>query len=92
LSENTREVVPSTTKYITATGKQALILLQSASTVIPVPLIREAIEVAIRIIEICEVCKIPHSEGCEMAHNIFVVRMYLPSRKRSKSCKIGYAI
>ena len=38
-SENLQEDIPTTAKYITATGKQALILLQSAASLIPVPLI-----------------------------------------------------
>ena len=57
-SENSREVIPTTAKYITATGKQALTLLQSAASLIPVPLIKEAIGVALKIIELCEVCTI----------------------------------
>ena len=93
LSENnTREVVPPTAKYITATGKQGLILLQSAATVIPVPLIQEAIKVAIRIIEVCEVCIIPSRRGCKDDSQYIVVRMYLPSSKKSKICRIGFAI
>ena len=44
--------------YITATGKQALTLLQSAASLIPVPLIKEAIGIALNIIELCEVCTI----------------------------------
>jgi hypothetical protein len=57
--ETPREVVPTTTKYITATGKQTLVLLKSAATLIPIPLIQEAIGAALKIIEVCEVCKIP---------------------------------
>jgi hypothetical protein len=55
LSEKPDEVVPTTTNYITATGKQALLLLQSAGALIPVPMIQDAIGVALKIIEICEV-------------------------------------
>jgi hypothetical protein len=55
LSEKPQEVVPTTTNYITATGKQALLLLQSAGALIPVPMIQDAIGVALKIIEICEV-------------------------------------
>ena len=55
LSENSRRAVPTTTDYITATGKEVLIVLQSAAEVIPVPLLQEAIAVALKIIEICEV-------------------------------------
>jgi hypothetical protein len=55
LSQNTRAVVPSTTQYIMVTGKQALALLQTAATVTPVPLLQDAIEIARKIIEICEV-------------------------------------
>jgi hypothetical protein len=60
LSENTRAVVPTTTQYIVATGKQALALLQSAASVIPVPLLQDAIGVAMKIIGICEVRGILH--------------------------------
>ena len=56
--ENSPEVVPTTTKYITASGKQVLTLLQSAAAVIPVPMLKEAIGVAIKIIEVCEVREI----------------------------------
>ena len=66
LPEKPRKVVP-TTEYITATGKQALLLLQSAGALIPVPLIQEAIGVALKIIEPCEgVCKILPRKGCEV--------------------------
>ena len=71
LSGNSREVIP-TTKYITATGKQALILLQSAAALIPVPLIQEAIGVALKIIKACEVLKIPPKKVCEIIHKILL--------------------
>ena len=38
-----------------ASGKQALTLLQSAAAIIPVPMLQEAIGVAFKIIEACEV-------------------------------------
>ena len=60
LSEDTRAAVPTTTQYIMATGKQALALLQSAAGVIPVPLLQDAIEIAMKIIEVCEVSGILH--------------------------------
>ena len=41
--------------YITASGKQVLTLLQSAAAIIPVPLLQDAIGVALKIIEVCEV-------------------------------------
>ena len=56
LSENSRTAVPTTTDYIRATGKEVLIVFESAAKVIPVPLLQEAIGVALRIIEVCEVC------------------------------------
>ena len=60
-----------------ATGKQALKVLQSAAAFIPVPLIREAVGVALKIIEVCEeqceVCtKIPLRKGCEVIYNILL--------------------
>jgi len=63
LSENTRAVVPTTTQYIKATGKEALALLQAAAGVIPVPLLRDAIGVAMKIIEVCEVRGILHMKS-----------------------------
>ena len=73
-SDNPREVVPSTAQYIMATGKQALKVLQSAAAFIPVPLIREAIGVALKIMEVCEerceVCTIPPRNCCKMVYNM----------------------
>ena len=55
LSENSWTAVPTTTDYITATGKEVLIVLESAAKVIPVPFLQDAIGVALKIIEVCEV-------------------------------------
>jgi len=73
LFENTRAVVPTTTQYIKATGKEALALLQTAASVIPVPLLRDAIGVAMKIIEVCEVRGILHMK----ATTWFTYDMYL---------------
>ena len=60
-------------------------MLQSAAAFMPVPLIREAVGVALKIIEVCEeqceVCKIPPKKGCEMVNNI-ILPVYI--RRRSK--------
>ena len=69
-SENPREVIPTRTKYITATGNQALTMLQSAASLVQVPLVKEAIEVALNIVDQCKVCKIPPSKGCKMVYSI----------------------
>ena len=75
-SEKSREVIPTTAEYVMATGKQTLMALQSAAAFIPVPLIREAVGVALKIIKVCEkrceVCKIPLRKGCEMVYNILL--------------------
>jgi hypothetical protein len=55
LSKKSGTVVSTTTEYITATGKEVLTLLQSAAGVIPVPLLQDAIGVALKIIQLCEV-------------------------------------
>ena len=55
LSEISRTAVPTTTVYITATGKEVLIMLESAAKVILVPLLQDAIGVALKIIQVCEV-------------------------------------
>jgi hypothetical protein len=55
MTENPRAVVPTTTEYVAATGKEVLTLLQSAAGVMPVPLLQDAIGVALKIIRLCEV-------------------------------------
>jgi hypothetical protein len=55
LSENPQNVVPTKTDYAMATLKEVLTLAQSAASVIPVPFLKEAISVALRIIQLCEV-------------------------------------
>jgi hypothetical protein len=45
--------------YTMATVKEVLMLSQSAAAVIPVPFLGEAIGVALKIIQVCEVRRIP---------------------------------
>ena len=63
-------------------------MLQSAAAFIPVPLIREAVGVALKIVEVCEegceVCRIPPKKGCKMVNNL-IARILPSSGKRSKS-------
>ena len=80
-SENPQEIIPSTAKYITATGKQALTLLQSAASLIPVPLIKEAIGVTLKIIEVCEVCTISTKKGCKMIYNLLFQNISVVGQK-----------
>jgi hypothetical protein len=47
--------VPTKLEYTAATGKEVLTLLQSAAGVMPVPLLRDAIGVALKVIQLCEV-------------------------------------
>ena len=56
LSESNRAGVPTTTQYIAATGKEVLKLLESAAGILLVPLLQDTIRIAIKIIEVCEVC------------------------------------
>ena len=55
LSEISQSVVPTRTDYAMATVKEVLTLAQSATSVIPVPFLKEAIGVALKIIQLCEV-------------------------------------
>ena len=84
-SENSQEIIPSTAQYIMATGKETLKVLHSAAAFIPVPLIREAIGVALKVMEVCEerceVCKMPRRKCSKMVYNIFLPE-YI--RRRSK--------
>ena len=52
LFENSDSVVPTKTDYTMATVKEVLTLSQS---LMPVPFLQEAIRVALKIIQICEV-------------------------------------
>ena len=58
-------------------------LLQSAATLIPVPLIKEAIGVALKIIDVCEVCKISHRKGCKKVYNLLLSE-YICRRSEGK--------
>ena len=57
LAENSQSesVVPTKTDYALATVKEVLTLAQSAASVVPVPFLQEAIGVALKIIQLCEV-------------------------------------
>jgi hypothetical protein len=55
LFENSQSVVPTKTDYAMATVKEILTLSQSAAGVTPVPFLQEAIGVALKIIQVCEV-------------------------------------
>ena len=52
---HSQSVIPKKTDYAIATVKEVLTLAQSAASVIPVPFLKEAIGVALRIIQLCEV-------------------------------------
>ena len=54
-SENSLNVGPTTTDYAIATVKEVLTLSQTATSVIPIPFLKEAIGIALKIIQICEV-------------------------------------
>ena len=54
-----QSIVPTKKDYATATVKEVLTLAQSAASVIPVPFLKEAIGVALKIIQVCEVRRIP---------------------------------
>ena len=45
--------------------------MQTAAPFIPVPLIKEAVDVALKIIEVCEVCEILLRYGYKMVNNIY---------------------
>ena len=90
-SENSRSVVPTKTDYTMATVKEVLTLSQSAAAVTPVPFLQEAIRVALKIIQVCEVRRIPPLKVASQMIKIFIRRHRLLN-KRSKNCKLGWAI
>ena len=55
LPESSQSVVPTKTDYAIATVKEVLTLAQSAASVTSVPFLAEAIGIALKIIEVCEV-------------------------------------
>ena len=71
LFEYTQSVVPTNTKYTMASVKEVLTMSQSAASVIPVPFLKEAINVALKIIQLCEVRRIPRFEACKTIDQIF---------------------
>ena len=70
LFEYTQSVVPTNTKYTMASVKEVLTMSQSAASVIPVPFLKEAINVALKIIQLCEVRRIPPFEACKTINQI----------------------
>ncbi|KDR74973.1 hypothetical protein GALMADRAFT_248793 [Galerina marginata CBS 339.88] len=69
-SVNPPSVVPTRTQYVTASVKEVLSLLQSAAGVIPVPLLQESIEVALKIIEVCEEASAVESKVKELQDRV----------------------
>ena len=69
-AENSQNAVPTKTDYAVATVKEVLTLAQSAASVIPVPLLKEAIGVALKIIQVCEVRWILILESCKTIWSI----------------------
>ena len=55
MAENSQSIVPKKTDYAIATVKEVLSLAQTTASVIPVPFLKEAIIVALKIIQLCEV-------------------------------------
>ena len=55
LSKNSQSILPTKTDYAMSTVTEVLTLAQSAASVIPVPFLKEAIGVALKIIQLCEV-------------------------------------
>jgi len=48
-------VIPETREYVAASGKGVIMVLRSAAELVPVPLLKDALGLAIKIIEVCEV-------------------------------------
>ncbi|KDR85865.1 hypothetical protein GALMADRAFT_234980 [Galerina marginata CBS 339.88] len=69
-SENIHSVIPTTTQYMTASAKEVLEMLQSAAGIIPVPLLQESIEVALKIIEVCEEASAVESKVKELQDRV----------------------
>ena len=55
LPESSQSVVPTKTVYTITTVKELLSLAQSVASVTPVPFLKDAIGVALKIIQVCEV-------------------------------------
>jgi hypothetical protein len=93
LAENSQTVVPTKTDYALATVKEVLTLSQSAASVIPVPFLQEAIGVALKIIQLCEVRWIPPLKVAKRLIKLFITdRKHRKLNKKSKNCKLGLAI
>jgi len=89
LSEKSTMAVPTTKDYAVATVKEVLTLSQSAAGVMPVPFLQEAIGVALKIIQVWEVRRIPPWNVARQLMKFFI-RKHRLLNKRSKSCKLGW--
>ena len=56
-------------------------MLQSAASLIPVPLIKEAIGVTLKIVELCEVCTTSPKKGFKIIYNILFQNMSVVGQK-----------
>ena len=77
--------------YTVATVKEVLTLSQSAAAVVPVPFLQEAIGVALKIIQVCEVRRIPPLKVASQMNKMFIRKRRLLN-KRSKSYNVWLAI
>jgi len=91
LSPNSLTAVPTTNDYAIATVKEVLTLSHSAAGVMPFPFLQEAIGVALKIIQVCEVRQIPPLKVAGQSIYFFIRRRQLLN-KRSKRCKLGSGI
>ena len=55
LPEDSQNIVPTKTEIAISTVKEVLTMSQTVASVISVPFLSEAIDVALKIIEVCEV-------------------------------------
>ena len=91
LPENSQSIVPKKMNYTVATVKEVLTLSQSAAAVVPVPFLQEAIGVALKIIQVCEVRRFPPLKVASRMNKIFIRKRRLLN-KRSKSYNVWLAI
>ena len=91
LPENPQSNVPKKMNYTVATVKEVLTLSQSAAAVVPVPFLQEAIGVALKIIQVCEVRRIPPLKVASQMNKMFIRKRRLLN-KRSKSYNVWLAI
>ncbi|KDR66873.1 hypothetical protein GALMADRAFT_147526 [Galerina marginata CBS 339.88] len=89
LTINTMTAIPTATQYFTASAKEILSVLGTAGGLIPVPFLKEAIEIAQKIIEVCEEASAVEERVKELQDRVSRIMMVIVAHVTTTSDEEG---